>query len=54
MKCPACNKEGAYIRFKTSDIICRICGAISPLEPPQEIIDKVKKAGYKEMDKKKS
>lgn len=26
MKCPKCKKEGAYIRFKTKEIVCRLCG----------------------------
>ena len=32
MRCPKCNKEGAYIRIKTKDISCRMCGAITPIK----------------------
>lgn len=28
MKCPKCKKAGAYIRFKTKEVVCRHCGNI--------------------------
>lgn len=30
MKCPACEKEGAYKRLRTGETVCRWCGVISP------------------------
>ncbi len=32
MKCPNCKKEGAYIRLRTNEVVCRSCGYITPLE----------------------
>ena len=32
MKCPKCKKEGAYIRLRTKDVVCRLCGHIEKLE----------------------
>jgi len=29
MKCPLCKLEGAYVRLKTKEIVCRHCGAIT-------------------------
>ena len=29
MKCPKCNKEGAYVRIKTKEIVCRLCGEVT-------------------------
>jgi uncharacterized Zn finger protein (UPF0148 family) len=26
MKCPACKLSGAYIRRRTNEIVCRMCG----------------------------
>lgn len=31
MTCPKCQRKGAYIRFTAREIVCRQCGAISPL-----------------------
>lgn len=28
MKCPSCQREGAYIRIKTKVIVCNKCGFI--------------------------
>ena len=38
MRCIKCQKEGAYIRTRTKDVICRLCGHIEPLnvEPLKE------------------
>jgi transcription initiation factor TFIIIB Brf1 subunit/transcription initiation factor TFIIB len=32
MKCPKCNREGAYIRLRSKEIVCRSCGAVTKLE----------------------
>jgi transcription initiation factor TFIIIB Brf1 subunit/transcription initiation factor TFIIB len=32
MKCPACKLSGAYIRRKTNEIVCRMCGVNSKFE----------------------
>jgi len=34
MKCPKCNKEGAYLRLKTKEFVCRQCGHITKQEEP--------------------
>lgn len=28
MRCEKCSKEGAYLRMKTKEVVCRNCGAI--------------------------
>ena len=32
MKCPNCDKEGAYLRLKTNQIVCRWCGNIENIK----------------------
>jgi uncharacterized protein YbaR (Trm112 family) len=32
MKCPACKLKGAYIRRRTNEIICRMCGVNTKIE----------------------
>lgn len=36
MKCTKCNKEGAYIRIKTKEIVCRQCGHVEPVKKEPE------------------
>ena len=42
MKCIKCGKSGAYIRLRTKDAVCRMCGHIEKLED-----DKPKKENEK-------
>lgn len=56
MKClnPKCNLEGAYLRLKTQEVTCRMCGAVIPLpKVPKALVKKVKDLGHKEIDKQK-
>lgn len=32
MKCNKCGKEGAYLRLKTKEAVCRLCGYIESLK----------------------
>lgn len=36
MICPACGKKGSYIRLTTREIVCRFCGAITPMDDKNE------------------
>ena len=39
MRCPNCKLSGAYIRRKTNEIVCRMCGVNSKFET----LDKLEK-----------
>ena len=45
MKCPQpnCGKSGAYIRLRTNEIVCRMCGKITPLAELYKIKQELKK-----------
>lgn len=32
MNCPKCGRAGAYIRLKTKEVVCRICGHIEEIK----------------------
>ena len=32
MKCIKCKKEGAYIRIRTKEVVCRNCGHIEKMK----------------------
>ena len=32
MKCTKCERQGAYIRFRTNEIVCRYCGHIEKIK----------------------
>ena len=37
MKCKKCACAGAYVRIRTNDIFCRLCGHSEPLKAEQPI-----------------
>lgn len=43
MKCEKCQKEGAYIRLRTGEIVCRQCGHITEKEEKKEKEKEVEK-----------
>jgi len=32
MRCPVCKLKGAYIRRKTNEIVCRMCGVNTKID----------------------
>jgi len=43
MKCRKCGREGAYARLRTKDVVCRMCGAVEPMEEEKKEVDKEEK-----------
>lgn len=52
MKCPRCNKEGAYVRIKSQEIVCQKCGQIVPIKEKAREDDKITTVPVHPKDKK--
>lgn len=37
MRCTSCRREGAYIRVKTKEVVCRNCGKVEPLNKQKKV-----------------
>jgi transcription initiation factor TFIIIB Brf1 subunit/transcription initiation factor TFIIB len=40
MKCPNCKLSGAYIRRRTNEIVCRMCGVNTKYEELHKVEEK--------------